>query len=98
MSKKVLDSISSDLFGKKVTLKGIALDSKGGAVLKLKDQVIYVKEWEDWESELLNKTITITGTLVQKKFIPDPVVAKDGAISQGAEGSQIVLENYTLEE
>jgi len=98
MSKEVLETISGDLIGKKVILKGIALDSKGGAVLKLKDQVIYVKEWEDWEPELLNKTITISGTLIDKKFIPDPVVAKDGAISQGAEGSQLVLENYKVEE
>jgi len=37
----------------------------------------------------------VTGNLREKKLIPDPYVSPDGGISQGAIGTQTVLENAT---
>ncbi len=94
MKKKEYDSISEDMIGKEITLIGLAVDAKAGACVLLKDDVaIYVQEWEHWEPEILGKKVSVTGTLVEKKFIPDPIIDENGAISQGAEGSQLVLEN-----
>jgi hypothetical protein len=80
--------------GQKVNLFGIAKDAKGGAVLLTNDgNVIFIKNLEHWSPELLNKQFYISGILKKKKFIPDPVVDKNGAISCGAFGEQLVLEN-----
>ena len=80
------------LIGQKVTLRGIAKDAKGGAVLTTTEgSVIYIKELESWSSELLDTQVSVSGILNKEKFIPDPVVDKNGAISSGAFGEQLVL-------
>ena len=85
--------------GQKVTLGGTAKDAKGGAVLlTVEGNVIYIKGLEFWPSEFLDKQISVKGLLKEEKFIPDPVIDEDGAISTGAYGDQLILENaeYSL--
>ncbi|MFX0070196.1 MAG: hypothetical protein ACFFAO_03810 [Candidatus Hermodarchaeota archaeon] len=87
--------------GQKVNLKGTAKDAKGGAVLLTPEgNVIYIKGLESWPSNILDKSISVSGLLKEEKFIPDPRIDEDGAISTGAYGNQLVLENvkYTLQE
>ena len=94
MTDKIYRSISENIMNKEITFRGIAMDAKGGAVLILfEGEVIYLQNMDSWDDALLNKGVLVKGLLVEKKLIPDPVVAKDGAISAGAIGTQYVLEN-----
>lgn len=94
MKEKVYDSISKNIIGKEISLSGLAFDAKSGAVLKLKNgAIVYLQGLDYWPSELIGKKTSVRGTLQEKKFIPDPVIDEDGAISQGAYGLQYVLEN-----
>ncbi len=82
------------LIGQKITLKGIAKDAKGGAVILTSEKVpIYIKGLDSWPPELFDKQLEVTGVLNEEKFIPDPVIDEDGSISTGAYGDQLVLEN-----
>jgi len=82
------------LIGQKVNLNGTAKDAKGGAVLITPEgYVIYIKGLDFWPSELFDKSISVSGLLKNEKFIPDPIIDENGAISTGATGDQLVLEN-----
>jgi hypothetical protein len=79
--------------GQIVTLHGIARDAKGGAVLLLSNNnPVYIEGLSAWPGEFSGKQVSVTGVLREKKLIPDPYIAPDGGISQGAIGTQIVLE------
>lgn len=81
------------LIGQKITLIGTAKDAKGGAVIITTDKyVIYIKGLDFWSSELLDKHVSVSGLLKQEKFIPDPVLNKNGGINCGAIGEQLVFE------
>ncbi|MEM2959473.1 MAG: hypothetical protein QXS27_07565 [Candidatus Jordarchaeaceae archaeon] len=94
MTGKVFDSISRDMMGRRVTLHGLVVNCKAGPCLKLKNDIVYIPELEDNE-EIMGKTISATGTLLEKKIIPDPQIDESGAISTGAYGNQLVLENIS---
>ncbi len=69
-------------------LVGTAIDAKAGAVLETAD----VGGLSSWPAALRQRRVTVTGIVVTKKLIPDPVVGPKGEISQGAEGDQTVIE------
>ncbi|MHA1126538.1 MAG: hypothetical protein ACTSO7_08620 [Candidatus Heimdallarchaeota archaeon] len=89
---EIFTKITPELLNKEISMKGLAVVSKAGACIKLAEDIVFIQNKHDWEDEELNKIVVVTGTLVEKKFIPDPVIDEDGAISQGAEGTQFVLE------
>jgi hypothetical protein len=92
--KEAFDTISEDLIGKEITLVGQAVVCKAAACLKLKnDIVVYIPNLDFWNSEFFGKTVYVTGILQWKKIIPDPIIDESGAISTGAEGDQLILEN-----
>lgn len=94
-SMTTTSGLTADNYGQVVTLDGTAFDAKGGAVVKLEDgSVVYLEGVESWPDEALRQKVSVTGKLVEKKLIPDPVV-EDGLYSAGAEGPQDVLENAT---
>jgi hypothetical protein len=94
LKRKPYDLLSKNLFGKEISLYGLAFDSKAGAVLKLKDGIIvYIYDLASWSSEFLGQKTCVTGTIQQKKIIPDVRIDENGAISQGAPGEQYLLEN-----
>ncbi len=81
------------VIGQKVTLLGTAKDAKAGAVLLTTDEdVVYIKGLESWPPELVDQQVSVNGVLQKAKLIPDPVIAKNGGISSGATGKQLVLE------
>lgn len=80
------------LIGQKITIKGIAKDAKGGAVILISENVpIYIKGLDSWSPELFDRRLKVIGVLKEEKFIPDPVIDEDGSISTGAYGDQLVL-------
>ena len=77
------------------TIAGTARNAKGGAVILVDatEIPVYVEGLSSWDGTHLDwQRVAVSGTLRQKKYIPDPAVDTDGAISQGAEGDQLVLE------
>jgi hypothetical protein len=96
--KEAFDTILDDLVGKEITLVGEAVDCKAAACLKLKNNiVVYIPNLDFWDSEFFGKTVYVTGILQWKKIIPDPIIEENGAISTGAEGDQLILENAKWE-
>ena len=83
----------SKLNGKQVELTGVAENAKGGAILLVDDGPIYLRKLDSWPDNLRGKSVVVKGTLKSMKLIPSPERGPDGAISQGAEGSQWVLED-----
>lgn len=81
--------------GKVVTVVGVARDAKGGAVVLLEGEPLYVRGLDAWPKGLRDRRVEVTGTLRDEKLIPSPVVDSKGAISQGAEGNQLVLDTPT---
>ena len=51
-----------------------------------------------WPQDLEDKQVFVNGILRNIKFIPDPVVDENGAISCGAYGDQYVLEDAKFSE
>ena len=83
-----------DLIDHNASLIGRAENAKGGAVVVLQNQeVMYIRSLYSWEDEVVGKQISIKGIVRLEKYIPDPEVSEDGAISQGAIGSQYVLDD-----
>ncbi len=83
-----------DLIDQSAHFTGRAENAKGGAVVVLQNQeVIYIRNLHSWDEEVVGKQVSIKGIVRLEKYIPDPEVAEDGAISQGAIGSQYVLDD-----
>ena len=75
-------------------VRGIARDAKGGAVvITSSGSPVYIEHLDGWPGDVLGCEIEAKGKLVAKKYIPDPFIDEDGAISQGAAGDQDVLED-----
>jgi len=91
---RIKEIINEAIIGNTETFKGIALDAKGYACIKLKDEnIIYIPEISSWNDDFFNKEIIIKGKFLEKKLILDPFVDINGAISQGSYGTQYTLEN-----
>jgi hypothetical protein len=83
------------LNGKQVELHGTAQNAKGGAILLVDNAPIYLQHVGAWPDAKRGKPAVVKGTLKSMKLIPSPQRSPDGAISQGAEGDQWVLEDPT---
>ncbi len=85
-----------ELLDKEVILTGMAKNAKGGAILLINEMPIYLKGLSSWSMVHFGKIIKVKGTLRDEKLIPDPHVDENDAISQGAIGNQIVLEDFEI--
>ena len=75
-------------------ITGRAENAKGGAVVVTnKGDVVYIIGVDSWDEDVVGNEVVAKGRLSSEKYIPDPVVDDDGAISQGAIGMQTVLYN-----
>ena len=73
------------------TVEGRAENAKGGAVVVIKGDVVYIKGVPYWHEVLIGRDVVVKGVLTEEKLIPDPIIDEEGAISQGAEGMQTVI-------
>jgi hypothetical protein len=78
----------------RVTLRGQALDAKGGAVVRTQDDTVYVSGLGAWPAETAGRLVEVTGILSRRTF-PALPVGRAGERSGGAEGTQTVLEDAT---
>jgi hypothetical protein len=83
------------LMGSRVRLSGIAQNAKGGAILLIKDSPYYLEGVDSWPKEAQGKLVGVGGKLVDKQYLPEVFRDAKGVISQGAEGSQNVIEAPT---
>lgn len=75
---------------RQVELVGKAANAKGGAVVLVDGQPVYLEGVESWPDEALDTEVTVGGKLVSKQYLPE---ADDGAEkTAGAHGPQWVLE------
>ncbi len=85
----------SKLRGNRVRISGIAQDAKGGAVLMIDTAPFYLEGLASWPAEVRGKAVAVGGKLVDKHYLPEAFRDSKGIISQGAEGTQSVIEAPT---
>jgi hypothetical protein len=78
----------------KVTLRGVARDAKGGAVVVTDRGPVYVAGLDAWPAALAGRRVEVTGVVRQTKHIPDPV-GPGNTVGQGAWGDQTVIVEAT---
>ncbi len=84
--------VPGKLVGRRVRLGGLARDAKGGAVLLVGAVPISLAGLEAWPNTVNGQRVVVGGTLVSKQYLPEATRDAKGAWSQGAQGSQLVLE------
>ena len=77
--------------GGSVKFRGMALDSKAGAVIRIEELVVFVGQLSAWPEAINGKQVIAEGRLVRERTTPDPIPNSDGLISQGLSGEQLVL-------
>lgn len=96
MMNEKMDKIPEESYGQVITVEGIAFNAKGGACIKLnKGEIVYIKGKIDWDDNYLQKKVVLTGKIKLEKMIPNSVVEKNGSISTGAVGKQLIIEEVT---
>jgi hypothetical protein len=78
----------------RTTLRGVARDAKGGAVVVTDRGPVYIAGLDAWPAALAGRTVEVTGVLRQMKHIPDPV-GPGNTVAQGAWGEQTVIVEAT---
>lgn len=83
------------LLGARVRLSGVARDAKGGAVVLVGGSPWYLEGLATWPKEVHGKVVAVGGKLADKQYLPQAMRNEKGEVSQGAVGSQNVLEAPT---
>lgn len=81
--------------GRRVHLAGVARDAKGGAVLLVENEPVYLEGLDAWPTEAHGQRVAASGTLASRQHLPEATRDAKGAVSQGAQGKQLVLEKPT---
>lgn len=83
------DQIEANL-GKRVEVTGKAENAKLSALVMASDFSLYCLDISGWEEDVRGKKVTVTGKLERTDQF-QARVDENGAISQGTEGSDLVL-------
>lgn len=76
----------SSLEGRRVELAGVAETSKGGAVLLIDGEPIFVDGLREWPAPLRTRRVALGGTLTRRSLLPVATVNARGEVSQGVAG------------
>ncbi len=66
------------MIGKENYFVGLVVNCKADPCLKVKNDIVYVPELEREDPEFMGESVSVTGTLPEKKIIPDPKVDESG--------------------
>jgi hypothetical protein len=81
------------MVGKRVRIAGTAQNAKGGAVLLVEKTPLYLAGLEAWPAGVvLGKPVIVGGTIVDRQYLPEASKSTKGEVSQGAVGTQLVIE------
>lgn len=85
-------------FNQGVIIEGLAANAKAGAILITENYgPVYLVGMTVWPAEMEGKRAEVKGSKLENiEYLPESVVGPDGAISQGGEGRQWVLQNPKL--
>lgn len=81
------------LNGLTVTLEGEAANAKGGPVLLVEGEPVYLRPDPKWPAAKDRTRVRVKGKLSSQKLLPSPERGPNGEVSQGAEGNQWVLDD-----
>lgn len=81
------------LIDRTVRLVGIAANAKGGAVVLVGGEPVYVAKKDGWPEALTGKRVALGGRLVKTASLPEAARGPKGELSQGTSpgSSQLVL-------
>jgi hypothetical protein len=86
---------ASSAVGQRVHLVGVARDAKGGAVLLVENEPVYLAGLDAWPAEAQGKRVAVSGSLTLTQHLPEAGRDAKGAAAAGAKGKQLVLERPT---
>jgi hypothetical protein len=81
--------VTSDYIGKPVEIRGKAANAKGGAIVMIDEQPIYVRGLASWPAEAEGKRVVVHGVLSTMQYLPVATKNDKGEISQGVEGGAL---------
>jgi len=91
-----MQSIQKSMETKQITIKGIALNAKMGAIIQTKKgEVFYLEGIYEWPDEVLEKTVTATGYISSQYYDPKDLVTDDGLHKTGMSGEKLNLQKPT---
>ncbi len=93
--KKEERAISRKLAGQHLRLSGVARNAKGGAVLMVGKSPLYLEGLQSWPAEAEGKRVAVGATVIDKQYLPEATRNAKGEWTQGATGTQLVLESAT---
>ncbi len=79
------------VLGKRARLVGTAKNTKGGAVLMVRDSPLSLAGLKEWPKDQLNQRVALSGVVKEEASVPQAFKNAKGEVSQGAEGQQWVL-------
>ncbi|MER2564156.1 MAG: hypothetical protein ABTQ32_25725 [Myxococcaceae bacterium] len=77
----------SKLVDQPIRLVGTAENTKGGAVVLVEGQPVYIEKKESWPDTLRGKRVGLGGNLTRAQHLPQATVNAKGEISQGTTGA-----------
>jgi hypothetical protein len=80
----------------RVTLRGVAHDALGGAVVADAEGewLVYLDGLESWDEAMLGTDVEVAGLLVRDRIAPEATV-RDGSHSHGAGGMALIMREPT---
>ena len=83
---------------KEITIKGIALNAKLGAIIQTDSgEVYYLTGVYEWPDEILEKKVKAKGTISREYHDPKNLKSKNGAYKTGMSGEKVNLQNAKWE-
>jgi hypothetical protein len=85
---------TSNMKDQPLTIMGIALNGKAGALVKSLDgEVYYIDGLSSWSTDLINKQVTVTGNLKIETISTDELKNEQGDWKQGILGKIKTVQN-----
>ena len=94
VSKNMNEETLEESFNQTVTLEGVAQNARLGAIVLLEDYTpVYLDGIEEWDEQIVEKSVAVTGVLRRQSLAPKATVTVQGEASHGIDGESYVLEN-----
>ena len=77
-----------------ITVEGIALNAKLGAIIKTeKGEVFFLQGIYEWPDNVYEKIVRVTGSISSEYHDPKNLVTEDGLHKTGMSGEKLNLQN-----
>lgn len=77
-----------------INISGIAQNARFGAIIMIEDFTpVFLEGIQEWDSEIVDKSVIVTGVLRLKLLAPKAIVSPNGEVSHGVGSDSYILEN-----